>query len=273
VTTSTQQAGFAASAWDWARMLVLRRLFPVWFRVGGACHQRWTRPDSLTVVLLSYGRPANLDAIVAACIACPFVGRVILSNNNPAVDIRRFLRHEDPRLEVIWQPMRCYPSKRYELALESEGAWFLCIDDDTFLTPWQIRSLFEALLGDERVPHGIAGEIHRRDGGIDYVFGNPGRPDAADCLVWAFAFTRRHVERYFALLHGLGIVNAELLANEDVVLSLTGEGPALVHYFGTLHLCGSRNAADVATSQQPGFRQQREDLLRTTRAVASSSGA
>lgn len=254
-------------------MFVIRRLFPAWFRLGGAGCGRWERPETLSVVLLSYRRPANLSPIVAACLACPFVRRVILSNNDPTVDIGAFVRQRDPRLEVIRQPVRSYPSKRYEIALQTGDEWLLCIDDDTFLTPRQVRALFEALLDDRGVPHGVAGEHFGVDGGVEsYAFGRHGRGEAVDCLVWAYAFTRRHVERYFELLRAVGIDNAALHANEDIVLSLSGEGPALVHHVGTLHLCSSRDAQDVATSRQAGFREQRVTLLHATRAAADAGG-
>ena len=257
-----------------ARMFVLRKLFPLWFRLGGAGCGSWTRSEKLTVVLLSYGRAANLNSIVAACLACPFVQRVVLSNNNPQLRIRDFVSQRDSRLRVTDQSERRFPSIRYELARDSGDEWLLCIDDDTFLTPRQIRSLFEALLAEPSVPHGIAGENFRTEGGItEYLFGAPGEPETVDCLVWAYAFTRQHAERYFELLQGLGIDNTTFRANEDIVLSLAGDGRPLVHNLGTLHLCESRDAEDVATSKQAGFREQREDLLRKTQALASAAAA
>jgi hypothetical protein len=250
------------------RMFVLRRLFPLWFRLGGTGSGAWSRDEKLTVVLLSYGRAANLNAIVAACLACPFVQRVILSNNNPALQMRDFVRRRDTRLQITDQPARCYPSKRYELARDSGDQWLLCIDDDTFLTPRQIRSLFEALLADPQRPHGIAGENFDTKP-VYYVFGRPGEPEEVDCLVWAYAFTSEQSRRYFALLEALGIDNAALKANEDVVLSLSGEKHPLVHDFGTLHLCESRESEEVATSKQAGFSEQREELVQKVAALTT----
>lgn len=256
------------------RMFVLRKLFPVWFRLGGAGSGAWPRDEKLTVVLLSYGRAANLNTIVAACLACPFVQRIILSNNNPQLRMRDFVPLRDSRLQVTDQSKRCFPSKRYELARDSGDEWLLCIDDDTFFTPRQIRSLFEALLAEPSVPHGIAGENFRPEGGFaQYLFGASEQPETVDCLVWAYAFTRQHAERYFELLQKLGIDNATFRANEDIVLSLAGKGRPLVHNFGTLHLCGSRDAEEVATSKQAGFREQRTDLLRKTQELTSAPAA
>ncbi|MBU3666501.1 MAG: hypothetical protein FGM15_11590 [Chthoniobacterales bacterium] len=250
-------------------MFVLRRLFSPWFRAGGAACGAWRRDEKLTVVLLSYGRAINLNTIVAACLTCPFVHRVILSNNNPSVDMRSFVRSKDPRLQSIQQQTRCYPSKRYELARDCGDQWLLCIDDDTFLTPFQIRALFEALLRDPAAPHGIAGEnFAEAQGQVSYVFGRPGEPEEAACLVWAYAFTREHALRYFEILAEIGMDNSALKANEDIVLSLSGMKRPLVHNFGTLHLCGSRESEDVATSKQPGFRTQREDLFRRVSAIS-----
>ena len=255
-----------------ARMFVLRRLFPLWFKLGGAGSGTWPRDEKLTVVLLSYGRAANLNTIVDACLASPFVQRVILSNNNPALQMRDFVRQRDPRLQITDQPARCYPSKRYELARDSGEQWLLCIDDDTFLTPRQIRSLFESLLADPERPHGIAGEnFGAANGTASYIFGRPGEAEEVDCLVWAYAFTREHALRYFALLEELGIGSSSLRANEDIVISDSGAGRPLVHHFGTLHLCSSRDSESVATSKQAGFREQREALLRKVSALTRTT--
>lgn len=240
-------------------MFVLRRVFPLWFRCGGERPRSSPGTERLAVVLLSYRRPENLEAIAGACLACPFVDRVILSNNNPEIDIRHHVRARDARLDIVQQEKRGFPSNRYRIALESGAPWLLCIDDDTFLTPRQIGALFDALRNDPRVPHGVAGE-NIRGVRADYVFGSAGGSGEADCLVWAYAFTRAHAARYFDLLRAAGIDNARLEANEDIVISLSGEGRPRVHDFGTLHLCGSREARDVAASQQPGFREHRERL-------------
>lgn len=243
------------------RMYVLRRVFPWWFQFAPPPRLEAREAQKLVVILLSYRRPENLDAITAACLACPFVGRVVLSNNNPAINISAFIRRSDPRLRIVNQPKRCFPSKRYELAQADGGVWFLCIDDDTFLTPRQIRGLFAHLLAEPAKVHGVAAE-NFTSAGSSFAYEPGPSPVEADCLVWAFAFTREHVEAYFALLERLGMRKDELRANEDVVVSFAGNGRPLVHNLGTLHLCSSRETAGVAVSADADFRAARRQLHR-----------
>lgn len=252
------------------RMLVLRRGFPWWSRISPPTLLEGHAEEKLSVILLSYRRPENMAAIVAACLACPFVGRVVLSNNNPALDIRRFVRARDQRLQIINQPARCFPSKRYELAREEAGRWFLCIDDDTFLTPRQIRGMFGKLLAEPEAVHGVAGENFKSDRS-EFVFEPVAGTAEVDCLVWAFAFTRDHVRTYFDLLERVGLRNEELQANEDVVLSFSGEGRPCVHNFGTLHLCASRETPGVAVSADAEFRAARHELHGCLRGFGSES--
>jgi hypothetical protein len=251
------------------RMFALRRALPLWHRLAAPPGLACGASEKLRVVLLSYRRPANMAAIVDSCLACPFVDGVVLSNNNPSLHIRRFVRRADSRLSLLSQPQRAFPSKRYDLAAGMDADWFLCIDDDTFLSPRQIASLFQALLENPAVPHGVAGEnFGAGDQAPEYVFGRPGQPEETDCLVWAYAFTRAHVEHYFDLLAALEIDNERLAANEDILLSFAGSGRPLVHHFGTLHLCGSRETAEVATSMESGFRQHRLELFRKASALS-----
>jgi hypothetical protein len=260
---------FATTMRERFRMFVLRHVLPRWHRLAAPPRLPHGTREKLQVILLSYRRPGNMAAIVDSCLACPFVDGVVLSNNNPSLNIRSFVRHSDSRLSLINQPLRCFPSKRYDLAAEMDAEWFLCIDDDTFLSPHQIALLFLALLKNPAVPHGVAGEnFGTDDQAPEYVFALHGRSEKTDCLVWAYAFTRAHVKRYFEILDALCIDNQRLAANEDILLSLSGSGRPLVHNFGTLHLCGSRDTAEVATSMEPGFRQHRVELFRKTSILA-----
>src|SRR4051812_46165654 len=67
-------------------------------RVSGYClavtfgpRHRARGPERCTVVLLSYRRPQNIEWLVRGYLKCDFVTRVIVSNNNPDVDLTRHL--------------------------------------------------------------------------------------------------------------------------------------------------------------------------------------
>ena len=49
-------------------------------------------------VVLSYRRPLNIEPIARAILRCRGCEVLIVSNNDPAIDIRRYCRVDDPRM-------------------------------------------------------------------------------------------------------------------------------------------------------------------------------
>ncbi len=239
-----------------------------WWQLRNACgwRERWSGTETLNVVLLSYRRMENLRYIVDSLLLCDFVERIVLSNNNPAVRMEQFVSSRDSRLQIINQPRRCYPSIRYQLAMQLSGQYFLAIDDDLFLTPRQIRKLFQRLLEHPSVPHGAAAEdIEVRDGKIVSRNVSWGKTRETDVILWAYAFTRQHLHRYFTLLNRLGMSEDEVKTSEDVIISFTGDGRPYCEDLGTLFCCDSATDAAIATWMQEGFLQERGRLYLSCR--------
>lgn len=247
-----------------------RRLTPVqlrcrdlwWFlRRFLRLHEKVPGNEKLSVVLLSYRRMKNLRRIVDSLLLCDFVGEIILSNNNPEVRMEDFVRVWDPRLRIINQPARRFPGWRYDLARELPARYFMSIDDDLFLTPGQVRKLFLSLLANPDVPHGAGGE--------DFSVENEkvverrvvrGEDRETDVIMWAYAFTREHLRKYFNLLDRLRIDNGDLKASEDVVISFCGNGRARCEDLGRLLCCASARDGKIATWGQDGFAEHRCQL-------------
>ena len=243
------------------------------YRLGYRC--RTADAARLSVILPSYARPRNIDLILSAVVACDFVSEIIVTNNNPEVPLEQFIHVHDPRIRIIHQPRRTPASVRFDLSRAAAEHWILAIDDDVFPSARQVRELFRRLVAAPQAVHGYGGEVWG-DPPAKATYRAVRRPRgtvAVDTLMWAFAYTRDHVETYFDMLDQLGIENTELKSSEDVPLSYAGRGPALIHGAGHMCRCPSDSEPEVATWMRPGFFEHRLELVarcRTIQAARSS---
>ncbi|MCB1055241.1 MAG: hypothetical protein KDD11_06975 [Acidobacteria bacterium] len=212
-------------------------------------------PETCCVIVLSYRRPANIPWIVLSYLKCDFVGKVVVTNNNPAVDLKSYLEGiDDPRLELVQQTQPTKQGIRFALAEKHSGKfeYFFSPDDDRFLVPQQIRKLFAGLVAEPEVPHGIEGEsrVPRVDAKTyPFVVGTV-RDGRTDHLTGYYAFTRLHLRRCLETFRGLGWTRPEAVGNgEDIVLSFSGDGQPRIHDLGPILQCESWSLAGVATWQ------------------------
>ena len=253
------------------RLLHLGRRFA--YRLGYRC--RTANGEQLSVILPSYARPRNIDLILSAVVACDFVSEIIVSNNDPSVPLEQFIRVHDPRIRIVHQPRRMPVSVRFDLSRNATERWILAIDDDVFPSARQVRVLFERLVAAPHVVHGYGGEVWG-DPPARATYRQvlwPRGTVAVDSLMWAFAYTREHVETYFDMLARLGIKNEDLKSSEDVPLSFAGRGPALIHDVGLLCRCPSDSDPNVATWMRPGFFEHRRELVARCRALQAARSA
>ncbi len=234
-------------------------------------------PQRLTVALLSFRRVWNMQPLVRGLLRARFVEKVIVSNNNPEHRIRDWVRLEDPRLVLIDQPQRTPPGIRFELCRAAPGQYFATIDDDTFVSPGQLRELFLRLISHPQAPHGLRGE--------DYLPGAPteakgpwgdevrNRETQVDVLNGVYAFTRAHCDALFRLAGELGLRVPEVRNGEDVLLSHAGSERPFVHDLGPLTECLSAHQGDVSIFRtHPNFYREREALLLRLRALQRGAG-
>lgn len=232
---------------------MVRTLLPMWrwalASLRGVSVELDDESRKCCVVLLSYRRPANIDIMAHMILRCAFVDRLVISNNNPDVDLKNWLTVEDPRLEIIENISRIYAGIRLALAAERDFDYFISIDDDLFLSPDQLALLFYALVDNPLVPHGLYGEVRSDDAPQRYPF----RVDVCgdtdvDHLTQVYAFTRSHAQNAIRLAAQLGINELAKLGNgEDLLLSFAGEGKPRLHAAGSRPRCLSFAREGVAT--------------------------
>lgn len=202
-----------------------------------------------TVVVLSFARPQNIRPIVRSLLRMPEVKDVIVSNNNPAVDLRPFLTGCGPRVTLLSQAVTRGPDFRLHLARQDGGRYFLFIDDDMFLLPSQLSTVCRGLLADPSVPHGITGQIY--DTWLDRmhysVTDHAGRLDVVSRVT---ACTDDHVREYFRLSALLGCPAAFA---DDIILSFAGQGLPQSHRVGRILQCPTSDDARICLWKREGF--------------------
>jgi hypothetical protein len=232
--------------------LVRHTAWVLWLRFGPRVHLPPGTPP-LAVILLSYKRPKNIEWLVRSYLQCSFVAKVVVSNNNPEVDLERLAPIlADPRVELIRQAVPTKQGVRFTLAAEraDQYGYFASPDDDCFLYPHQIRRLHAELLEAPQVPHGIAGEVRRKV--LDmatYPFDVGMRGDReVDHLTDYYLFTGAQARTALEIYREMGWDDPSRLGNgEDIALSFSGAGKPRVHEVGRRLRCNSAWAAGIAT--------------------------
>lgn len=225
---------------------------------------RLGRPGTATAIVVSYKRMFNLAAIVRSLLLCRFVERVVVSNNNPDVDLERWVPRDDPRLVLVQHDRRRPPSSRYDMARRYPADYYLAVDDDVFPNPWQLRRMLASLIREPAAPRGLYGEVYDEARGRlvkAWPRGRFGRwpPHRVDVVLQAYAFTGAHLRRYFELLELLGRRNEDI-DSDDVVLSFSGTERPVAGDAGWVYQCPSWNRRGVAVWRQPGFLDSRHEL-------------
>lgn len=241
--------------------------------------------EKLTIVVPSYKRPQNLHPIVRSLLKASFVERIIVSNNNPDIRMEDWIGLRDERLRIINQPKRTAPGIRFALARETQGKFFATIDDDVFLSPTQLRTLFEALVREPAMPHGERGEryapyepmphspelIQKVLGWVpDYGGWRPGVEGNAsvDVINGVYFFTREHLEEMFRLAGELKLDVPNLFNGEDILLSFCGTERPRIHTVKPRTVnCLTEARRGVATFTQGDFYPRRTELFLALRAL------
>jgi hypothetical protein len=232
------------------------------------------------VILLSYKRPANMDAIARSVLRCDFCSKLIVSNNLPTFAMKDWLSVDDDRLLLMDQSTEEKPGIRFEIARGCASDYYIMIDDDMFIYPTQIKTVFEALVADPAVPHGILGERKKGRGereecpveGYPFSIGDAGDIEV-DHLTNVYAFTCSHLNRYFELARRLGIAQPRKIDNgEDVILSFCGDGRPRIHRVGPILVCSTSHTSGIATWRtMTRFFEARVELNRRLAELTSRS--
>lgn len=234
--------------------------------------------DHATVILLSYARPQNMQPILETVLQAPSCGRIILCNNNPAIDITDHIDPAPDRLSVLQETERWPAVKRFRLAREAPGKYFLCIDDDLFLTAVQIEDLLSELRVQPDRPHGLWGANVQLaadgKGGQRLLLqgGIRNRSGPVRIINRVYAFTDAHVRRFFELLAALGIEDPrDLGPADDILLSFSGAAPPQMHDLGALRDCPTADTPGIALWTEPGFFDRRLQRLAELHSLFTAS--
>lgn len=264
-----QHLAFACAAdpglyFPYGRVSFLRSMLR-WHReaVSTACFATGIT-ESFTAILQSYRRPWNIEPMARLLLRLDCIDRVIITNNNPSVDLRQSVSLHDPRMTLITQPIERPASMMAMIAYkeaQSRAQRFLSIDDDLFLFPEQIEVLLRAFTKDPSVPHGLIGQSIDAGGRVrHHVTGER----TVDILHRVYAFTADHIHRYVQLLDPLGYATCEekmmLPYGSDIVLSHAGNGKPKIHAAGTFLSCPTNEKPGIAKFREQGFAPFREML-------------
>lgn len=211
-------------------------------------------------ILLSYKRPQNMNIMLREIMAVPEISKVILSNNNPEVDIYQWVDESlQDRVEIISQPVHTLYTKRFEIAMEEKFSYFFCPDDDVFLSSSQISYLLNQLKKSPQVPHGFYGQVKTFMGGeVGLASGICGIDCEVDVLNRGYFFTNKHLFNLKKLLIKYGFDNInQAKFMEDVLMSFCGDSRPLCHDIGNIKDCPTSHNEEIATFKQDGFDQIR----------------
>lgn len=214
----------------------------------------------VTALLASFHheRLKNLQPLVRSILKCQFISKVILSNHNPEFDIQNWINIRDKRLSILNQPVRRGPGYCWELARNESSDYYLLIDDDFFITPFQIKRLIQHLIDEPGVTHGITGHYNR-------VYYQNVEMEV-NRLNQIYAISRAHLDEYFEYVNKIRSLDPdahkaiEPYAHE-IILSRTGNGRPRIHNVGRILRCPTVRKPGVAIHQGNEFRPSQAKVI------------
>jgi hypothetical protein len=213
-------------------------------------------------VLLSYKRPKNLQWISKSLLKTNLISRIIVSNNNPDIRMEDWFDFTDSRLEFINQNTRRRAGYRFEIAKDLDDEYFIFIDDDLFLTPFQITTVFNALLSNPSVPHGVWGQRFWKNGEkISWQDGISNYDGELDVINRTYFLTRLHVNKFTLLIKELGLHSiTDLKFGDDIILSFSGDKRPICHDVGFLLNCPTKDSISIAIWKENEFFSYRTEM-------------
>jgi hypothetical protein len=215
-------------------------------------------PKKLTV-LITYFNPARMGRIdhqIRNILKCSFVERLIISNHNPDVNIQDRIQVRDQRLKILNQPVRRGCGYRWQIASELNPEYLVVIDDDLYLFPGQLTKLFEFLLAEPKIPHGLSGINCLPDGSYEF---RDRENRETDFLCEIYALTREHLGHYMKTYDDLSS-NEEIIrivnsTTDFILLSHAGNSRPKIHDVGRLFRDETFKTEGVAVHKKEMFNE------------------
>jgi len=216
--------------------------------------------DDVAAVLPLYSRPQNIQEICQEILQVQGLVRLIISKNDPSLDISRYLSLSDPRIIVVHQPAKKSAAVRTFISAQLPELLQFSVDDDLFLTTAQIELLLQHLRRDSSRLHGFFGQTFSySDSVLDVTCGLCRAEQPVDVLNRAYFYTKSHAQRAVALMsHYLG--DDQDGPFDDIFLSRAGAERPLIHAIGGWRDCPSSNEKGVALWLEEGFMARRAEV-------------
>ena len=258
------------------RALIRKARQALWALNGILGSQVAVAPPHKATVLITYFSPAratHIEPQIRNILKCSFVERVIVSSHNPALGFESLARCRDPRLTCVRQSVARGCGYRWQVAAEYDPEYLIVVDDDLQLFSWQLARLFEHLVAEPSVPHGLAGMLLEADKQLRY---QERRETPVDFLCEIYAVTRDHL-RKFQQLRALLAANKTLAdivesMGDFVVISSAGSGRPKIHDVGRVFRCPTFNQQGIAVHKDKGFEQKILQLAAVVNDIRSHLG-
>jgi len=215
--------------------------------------------SSTAVIILNWKRPQNIGRLVRSVGEALPKAAIFIIDQAEAPE--RLTGRTDIPLERCWVRTRPNggPGVRFRIAAELPFEYYLCIDDDTFLTVDQMRMLMARLYDDPSRAHGVIGQLFRpwREGLQRIRFNGGTDVSFLNCI---YAFTRSRAVETLRLATTAGYSTWEdVLRTDDILLS--SAGLSRVHDLGPIERCETSSAEGVAMVGAEGFREERHAFI------------
>jgi hypothetical protein len=227
--------------------------------------------ESFAVIILNYKRAQNIGAIATAAREALPDAPILVYDQGERDD---FLQRDDVPWGEVWVQRATTnggSGARLMLASRLPFDFYIAIDDDTFLTPGQIRRLAELVQGEPDRAHGIAGQrLELHAGQIGWRHGVTRLDGAVSILNQVYAFSRRQAVAALELSVRLGFPTwVEIGSLDDVMLSCASAKPPLCHDLGDFGACSTSSQKGVAQWVDEGFFARRIACARRLLAIQS----
>jgi hypothetical protein len=225
---------------------------------------------SLAVIIQNYRRPQNIGRIVSAAReALPDTDIFLLDQAGEDLRVR-----DDIAWSEVWfqrAEVNRGAGARVPITASLPFDLYIAIDDDTFLTPPQIRRLAELLEAEPDRVHGIWGQRLELDDGRLSIRSDITQVDAPLSVVnLAYAYSREQAAAAMALATRLGFPAwPDLDPIDDVLLSCASLKPPLCHNLGPTEHCPTSVMPGIATWKLADFSERRLEIAQKLLAIGS----
>jgi hypothetical protein len=237
----------------------------IWILTGYFDRQITINTPQKVTVLITYFNPVrmkNINHQIRNILKCDFVERLIISNHNPEVHIQDRITVKNARITVQNQTVKRGCGFRWQVASEFAFEHLIVIDDDFLLSSSQLADLFQVLIAQPDIPHGLSGMNLVPSGGYEFL---DRQSREVDFLCEIYAVTRGQLNRYLDITSI--ITNDEKIAKsvdstaDFLVISRMGTSKPKIHDLGRIFRDQSFKMEGVAVHKDQTFDQNVEHVL------------